>query len=31
LYSKTFVERIIYLRANSPGNNWDGAFTFTTK
>ena len=31
LYSATFVERIAYLRANSPGEAWDGAFTFTTK
>ena len=31
LYSHTFVERIVYLRANPPGKNWDGAFTFTTK
>jgi adenylate cyclase len=31
LYSHTFVERISYLRANPPGNDWDGAFTFTTK
>ncbi len=31
LYSHTFVERIGYLRANPPGDKWDGAFTFTTK
>ena len=31
LYSKTFVERISFLRANPPGKGWDGAFTFTTK
>ena len=31
LYSHTFVERISYLRANPPGTDWDGAFTFTTK
>ena len=31
LYSRTFVERISHLRANPPGKNWDGAFTFTTK
>jgi adenylate cyclase len=31
LYSATFVERISYLRANPPGQGWDGAFTFTTK
>ena len=31
LYSHTFVERIGYLRANPPGEGWDGAFTFTTK
>jgi adenylate cyclase len=31
LYSHTFVERIAYLRANPPGRDWDGAFTFTTK
>jgi adenylate cyclase len=31
LYSHTFVERISYLRANPPGNDWDGAFTFKTK
>ena len=31
LYNHTFVERIPYLRANPPGANWDGAFTFTTK
>ena len=31
LYGETFVERISYLRANPPGQDWDGAFTFTTK
>ena len=31
LYSQTFVERISYLRANPPGQGWDGAFTFKTK
>ena len=31
LYKHTFVERIAYLRANPPGKDWDGAFTFTTK
>ena len=31
LYSKTFVKRIAYLRANPPGKGWDGAFTFETK
>ncbi len=31
LYSHTFVERIAYLRANPPGKDWDGAFTFKTK
>ena len=31
LYSHTFNERIQYLRANPPGKDWDGAFTFTTK
>jgi adenylate cyclase len=31
LYSHTFVERIPYLRANPPGKDWDGAFTFKTK
>ena len=31
LYSHTFVERISYLRANPPGQGWDGAFTFKTK
>jgi adenylate cyclase len=31
LYSETFVERIVFLRANPPGKGWDGAFTFTTK
>ncbi|MBI4192321.1 MAG: adenylate/guanylate cyclase domain-containing protein [Betaproteobacteria bacterium] len=31
LYSQTFVERIAYLRANPPGEGWDGAFTFKTK
>lgn len=31
LYNHTFVDRIPYLRANPPGQNWDGAFTFTTK
>jgi adenylate cyclase len=31
LYSHTFVERFSYLRANPPGKNWDGAFTFKTK
>jgi adenylate cyclase len=31
LYSETFVDRIAHLRANAPGKDWDGAFTFTTK
>ena len=31
LYSQMFVERISYLRANPPGKDWDGAFTFTHK
>jgi adenylate cyclase len=31
LYSHMFVERIAYLRVNSPGPGWDGAFTFKTK
>ena len=31
LYSYTFVERISYMRANPPGKDWDGAFTFKTK
>jgi adenylate cyclase len=31
LYSQMFVERIAWLRANPPGNGWDGAFTFTHK
>ncbi len=26
-----YIERIAALRANSPGKNWDGVFTFTTK
>ncbi|MGB0956476.1 MAG: adenylate/guanylate cyclase domain-containing protein, partial [Panacagrimonas sp.] len=26
-----FLRRIEYLRANAPGENWDGAFTFTQK
>ncbi|HEX4872848.1 MAG TPA: adenylate/guanylate cyclase domain-containing protein [Nevskiaceae bacterium] len=26
-----FLERILYLRENPPGANWDGAFTFTHK
>jgi adenylate cyclase len=28
---RMFVERIDYLRANPPGAEWDGAFTFQTK
>lgn len=28
---KTFIERIMFLRANPPGSDWDGAFTFETK
>ena len=31
LYSRAFVERISYLRANPPGKGWDGSFTFKTK
>jgi adenylate cyclase len=31
LYSQIFVERISYLRANSPGKGWDGAYTFKSK
>ncbi|AXQ29140.1 adenylate/guanylate cyclase domain-containing protein [Solimonas sp. K1W22B-7] len=26
-----FIERIMYLRDNPPGKNWDGAYTFTHK
>ncbi len=26
-----FLERILFLRENPPGKNWDGAFTFTHK
>ena len=26
-----FLERILWLRENPPGENWDGAFTFTQK
>jgi adenylate cyclase len=26
-----YLERIAVLRANPPGANWDGSFTFTTK
>ncbi len=26
-----FLERIAFLRANPPGDSWDGAFTFQTK
>jgi adenylate cyclase len=28
---KTFLQRIAFLRANPPGKDWDGAFTFETK
>ena len=28
---ETFIERIASLRVNSPGPDWDGAFTFQTK
>lgn len=28
---KTFIGRIMFLRANPPGPDWDGAFTFETK
>ena len=28
---RMFIERIDYLRANPPGADWDGAFTFQTK
>jgi adenylate cyclase len=28
---RMFMERIDYLRANPPGADWDGAFTFQTK
>jgi adenylate cyclase len=28
---KTFLQRISFLRANPPGSEWDGAFTFETK
>ncbi|MBI4207013.1 MAG: adenylate/guanylate cyclase domain-containing protein [Betaproteobacteria bacterium] len=28
---QTFLERIAFLRANPPGPDWDGAFTFVTK
>jgi len=31
LYNETFVGRVAFLRLNPPGNEWDGAFTFTTK
>ena len=27
----TFLEHITFLRVNSPGPGWDGAFTFQTK
>jgi adenylate cyclase len=27
----TFLQRIAFLRANPPGSDWDGAFTFETK
>jgi adenylate cyclase len=27
----TFLERIVFLRANPPGSDWDGSFTFQTK
>ena len=30
IYGK-FMERILFLRDNPPGANWDGAFTFTHK
>jgi adenylate cyclase len=26
-----YLERIAALRGNSPGEGWDGVFTFTTK
>jgi len=26
-----FIERIMFLRENPPGKDWDGAFTFTHK
>lgn len=28
---KVYIERIAYYRAESPGENWDGVFTFKTK
>ncbi|HEY3325769.1 MAG TPA: adenylate/guanylate cyclase domain-containing protein [Novimethylophilus sp.] len=28
---EVYIERIAYFRANPPGNDWDGAFTFKTK
>jgi adenylate cyclase len=28
---RTYLERIEFLRANPPGADWDGAFTFETK
>jgi adenylate cyclase len=28
---KLYLERVANLRANPPGKNWDGVFTFTTK
>lgn len=28
---KLYLERVANLRLNSPGENWDGVFTFTTK
>ncbi len=28
---KTFLERVAFLRANPPGSDWDGAFTFEIK
>ena len=26
-----YVERAVFFQAHPPGDNWDGAFTFTTK
>ena len=28
---KVYIERVVNLRVKSPGANWDGVFTFTTK
>lgn len=31
VYSEVYLKRITYLRANPPGENWDGVHTFDTK